>query len=466
MPDFKTTFLRNFRKVLLASAAGLFLSPIVVTAQEAKGSNDPDPVLAIVGTQPIHESYVQRSIRALNLGDQIDVRSRTDEFLESVIREEILFQYALKELARDPSWRDEVKGAIVQKLIEVQIQAGIEVSDEDARAYYESTKPNLGGEHVTLYDISFKDRETCDTQFENIKTLVDFQRVAAEHHVDPELAELRGEVGFLMTRHVAFGYGPQLEGLDENTPHKIINGVNCHAVWFTDRQDLPVPTFEELRDRLKAGLKAGAEAEKLQTLLASAQSSVGITRVGKEAAGQSSNETTESPSYSEFSFKLTNNKGSEVDQRIFAGKNLVIMFGFTHCPEVCPTTLFEMSHWQKAIGKNADGTVFAFVSIDPERDTPEILDTYVNHFSDRIVALTGKPEEVAKLTSRFDVQVRRVPLDDGGYTMDHSSQAFLINQNGEIVDTIAFMEDSESAVRKVQALVEGKGSRHSQVQQN
>ena len=451
MHRFRPSLVNQFRNTLLATIVSSAFWSGFVMAQD-KG-NEPDPILAIVGNQPIHESYVQRSIRELDLGDQIDVRSRDREFLESVIREEILFQYALGELENDPDWRDTVKGAIVQKLIENQILSGTEVSDEEAKAYYLATKPNLGGEHITLYDIRFEDRKTCDEQYSQIKTLEDFQQVASKFHVDPELAGLRGEVGFLMTRHVAFGYGPQLDGLDENTPHLIMNGIDCHIVWFTDRQDLPVPTFEELRERLKAGLKAGAEAEKLQALLAKAQSSIGITRTGDDDINSGEDGQSAAGVQPGQSFTLLNNKGEEVDQKLFTDKNLVIMFGFTHCPEVCPTTLFEMSHWQQSIGEHAGNTVFAFVSVDPERDTPSVLNTYVNHFSDTIVGLTGKPEEIAKLTSRFGVQVRRVPLDDGGYTMDHSSQAFLVNRRGEMVDTIQFMEETDSAVRKLRELV-------------
>ena len=296
-------------------------------------------------------------------------------------------------------------------------------------------------------------------QFEDIKTLADFKQVAKQYHTDPELAELEGEVGFLMTRHIAFGYGPQLDGLDENTPHKIMNGVDCHIVWLTDREILPIPSFEELRERLKAGLQAGAQSEKLQTLLANAEGSVGVTRIGNEppaaseqVASQPQAENSPAP------FALVNHKNETVDQSLFEGRHHVVMFGFTHCPEVCPTTLFEMSYWQTALGDDAKDIVFAFVSVDPERDTPEILNTYVNAFSESIIGLTGSPKEVASLMSRFGVKVQRVPLSDGGYTMDHTSSVFLVDQAGEIKDTIAFMEDNDSAVRKLNDLLGGNAN--------
>ncbi len=445
-----------FRLGIVGYTAIALMTGRPASAQEVDISKTEDPVVAIVGTHPILESYVQRTIRELTLGDQIDVRSRQPEFLNSIIREEVLFQYALKILGNNPDWRNEVKAAVVQKLIESEVRASSQVSDEEARQYYLATKPNLGGEHIALYDIRFAERKTCETQLEGITTLDDFKRVAKKYHTDPELAELEGEVGFLMTRHIAFGYGPQLEDLEENTPHKIMNGVDCHIVWFTDREEIPVPSFEELKDRLKAGLQAGAESERLQTLLAMAEGSVGVTRLGDEP--RQTNEPAESSTVSSPSpFKLVNHKGKTVDQTLFEGRHHVIMFGFTHCPEVCPTTLFEMAHWQNALGEAANDIVFAFVSVDPERDTPQILNTYVNAFSETITGLTGSPEEVAKLMSRYDVKAQRVPLDDGGYTMDHTSSVFLLDQSGNIKDTIGFMEDNDSAIRKLQSLLDDNG---------
>ena len=444
----------SFRLGLVGYTAMALMWCPPTSAQETEPAANEDPVVAIVGTQPILESYVQRTIRELTLGDQIDVRSRQDEFLNSIIREEVLFQYALSNLGKNPQWRDELKAAVVQKLIESEVRSNTEVSDEEAREYYLATKPNLGGEHITLYDIRFADRTTCDAQYDSIKTLDDFKQAAKQYHADPELAELEGEVGFLMTRHIAFGYGPQLDGLAENTPHKIMNGVDCHIVWLTDRETLPVPSFDELRERLKAGLQQGAQSEKLQALLARAEGSVGVTRIGDEQI-QAGEQVDSEPEISNTPapFKLVNHKNETVDQSLFNGRYHVVMFGFTHCPEVCPTTLFEMSYWQTALGEAAKDIVFAFVSVDPERDTPEILNTYVNAFSESITGLTGSPEEVANLMSRFDIKVQRVPLSDGGYTMDHTSSVFLVDQTGEIRDTIAFREDNDSAIRKLNDLL-------------
>lgn len=94
-------------------------------------------------------------------------------------------------------------------------------------------------------------------------------------------------------------------------------------------------------------------------------------------------------------FSLVNHRGERVTQDTFKGKPTVYFFGFTHCPEVCPTTLFEMSQHLKELGPDADRLNVVFVTVDPEWDTPELLKTYLESFDPRIVAFTGTPEEMA-----------------------------------------------------------------------
>jgi len=280
VPEELSNWRTGFCRSIAISAVAALLSTQPAGAQTTgNAATDDDPVVAIVGTQPILESYVQRSIRELVLGNQIDVRSRRSDFIDSIIREEVLFQYALKTLGDDPQWRDAVKAMIVQKLLETRIRDKTQVSDEDAKAYYIASTQDTDGEHINLFDIKFADRRTCEAQLKAIKTLDDFKRVARQFHVDPELAASEGGLGVVMTSTLIFGYGPQLKGLAENTPHKIINDGACHIVWITDRELLSTPAFEEVRERIKGGLRAGAEAELLEALLQEAENSVSVTRI-------------------------------------------------------------------------------------------------------------------------------------------------------------------------------------------
>jgi len=152
-------------------------------------------------------------------------------------------------------------------------------------------------------------------------------------------------------------------------------------------------------------------------------------------------------------FALIDASGKPVDQTILTGHPSMLFFGFTHCPEVCPTTMGEMASWLDALGAEAQDLQAYFVTVDPERDTPQILGEYVGWISDRITGLTGSPEEVAKAAKSWGVFYQKVPLEGGDYTMDHTASVFLVDSDGEFQGTIAYREDSATALGKLRNLL-------------
>lgn len=144
--------------------------------------------------------------------------------------------------------------------------------------------------------------------------------------------------------------------------------------------------------------------------------------------------------------------GETVTQEDFADKPKAIFFGFTYCPDVCPTTLFELSTYLEQLGPLADDIHVLMVTIDPERDTPEFLEQYVAAFSDDIVGLTGTQDAVDEAVANYRVYARRVELDDGDYTMDHTASIFLMNEENQLVGTIAYQENPETALPKLERL--------------
>ncbi len=152
-------------------------------------------------------------------------------------------------------------------------------------------------------------------------------------------------------------------------------------------------------------------------------------------------------------FSLVNQDGQPVDQTIFDDKPYAIFFGFTHCPEICPTSLYEMAGWIGALGPEADKMGFAFVTVDPERDTPEILKDYVSVFSDKIIGLTGSEEQVQATVKSYGVLAERVPLEDDDYTMNHTASVFLMNADGSFRGTISYGEDADVAQEKLSNLI-------------
>ena len=132
-------------------------------------------------------------------------------------------------------------------------------------------------------------------------------------------------------------------------------------------------------------------------------------------------------------FQLTDQSGQTVTDKNLLGKPTIIFFGFTHCPDVCPTSLFEISEVLRAMGPDAGKVNAYFISVDPERDTTAAMKDYLSSFDPTLKGLTGTPEEIAKVISAYRVYAKKVPLKDGDYTMDHTALIYLMDRNGKFV---------------------------------
>jgi cytochrome oxidase Cu insertion factor (SCO1/SenC/PrrC family) len=155
----------------------------------------------------------------------------------------------------------------------------------------------------------------------------------------------------------------------------------------------------------------------------------------------------------EPSFHLTSSSGAPVDETTMRGRPYAAFFGFTQCPQVCPATLLELTRAVEALGPDASKTAILFVSLDPERDTPEALSGFVAPFDGRVVALTGSAQELARAAQSFRVYFRKSALDGGGYTIDHTTLVYLVDAHGRLRDSISFMDRGDMAIRKLRAFV-------------
>ncbi len=156
-------------------------------------------------------------------------------------------------------------------------------------------------------------------------------------------------------------------------------------------------------------------------------------------------------------FQLTDHRGRAVTERDFRGKPMAVFFGFTYCPDVCPTTLGDMTRMMEALGPDADRIQWVFVSVDAERDTPEAMARYLESFDPRIVGLAGSEQQIAEAARNFRVYYQRVPLDGGGYTMDHSASVFLLDAAGRFAGTIDYKESDRVAEEKLRLLLAHPG---------
>ena len=128
---------------------------------------------------------------------------------------------------------------------------------------------------------------------------------------------------------------------------------------------------------------------------------------------------------------LVDHSGAPRTLADYAGKVVVVFFGFTQCPDVCPTSLAEMAQVMEKLGEDAEQVQVLMVTVDPERDTPEVLRQYVTAFDPRFVGLTGTPEQIKQTAASFKVYYAKAQREGGDYTMDHTAAFYLLDKQGE-----------------------------------
>lgn len=148
-------------------------------------------------------------------------------------------------------------------------------------------------------------------------------------------------------------------------------------------------------------------------------------------------------------FQLTDQNGKAVTDKNLKGKPTLIFFGYTHCPDVCPTSLFEMSEVLRAMGKDADKVNAVFISVDPERDTPATMRDYLSSFDPHLEGLSGDPAETAKVITSYRVYAKKVPTKDGDYTMDHTALIYLMDREGRFVSPFNLKRSPEETATEL-----------------
>lgn len=148
-------------------------------------------------------------------------------------------------------------------------------------------------------------------------------------------------------------------------------------------------------------------------------------------------------------FQLTDQHGKAVTEKNLKGKPTLIFFGYTHCPDVCPTSLFEISEVLRAMGQDADKVNAVFISVDPERDTPATMKDYLSSFDPHLEGLSGDPAETAKVITSYRVYAKKVPTKDGDYTMDHTALIYLMDRDGRFVSPFNLKRTPEEAAAEL-----------------
>jgi protein SCO1/2 len=148
-------------------------------------------------------------------------------------------------------------------------------------------------------------------------------------------------------------------------------------------------------------------------------------------------------------FKLIDQNNKPITEQDFKGQPFLVFFGFTHCPDVCPTTLFEVSEIFRALGPDAKNLRAMFVTVDPERDTPAVMKDYLSSFDPRIVGVTGDVDAITAAEKAYRVYAKKVPTDGGGYTMDHTAIVYLMSKDGRFVAPFNMKRRPEEAAAEL-----------------
>jgi len=153
-------------------------------------------------------------------------------------------------------------------------------------------------------------------------------------------------------------------------------------------------------------------------------------------------------------FSLVEANGEPITERAFAGRPTALFFGFTQCPEVCPVSLYEVSTLMDELGAERRDLQAFFISVDPERDTPEVLESYISPFAENIRGITGDLPGILALAKAWGIHVEKLPLADGDYTVDHTASVILVDRAGKFRGTIAYRENHETALEKLKLIVD------------
>jgi protein SCO1 len=148
-------------------------------------------------------------------------------------------------------------------------------------------------------------------------------------------------------------------------------------------------------------------------------------------------------------FRLEDQNGRAVTDQDMKGRPFLVFFGYTHCPDICPTTLFDMSQVLQKLGPDADRTGALFITVDPERDTPAVLKDYLSNFDPHLRGLTGDQSAVNAALKAYRVYAKKVPLEHGDYTMDHTAIVYLMDKDGRFVAPFNLKETPDAAAAEL-----------------
>jgi len=250
-----------------------------------------DDTLAIINDYQLKMSDVNALISTLPLGDQVSIRSDPEKFAESLIQEEVLFQFALKDSSEnDPELREELKELIVNHVIDKFVTQKVAVSDAEIEEFYDSNTSAIRGETVQVSHILTETKEECTALFARLEQGESFAELATQYSIHERSAANGGALGSMMNHDGPLGFEQELFEIPENEYKLYESSDGCHIVVITGRETPPLPPLENVKPGIENLLKREKEIEALQTLIERAHSSIEVIRPGVSEEAQESTE--------------------------------------------------------------------------------------------------------------------------------------------------------------------------------
>jgi peptidyl-prolyl cis-trans isomerase C len=242
---------------------------------------DEDPVLAVVNGHEIHRSYVYEQLEALPLGDQIEIRAQFDRFTDSIVREEVLFQFMIaSDFAHQARLREAIKTTVVNHLIERYVTSRINVTDDEIRKYYNDNAGAIRDENVRVSQILLERRSECTSLMATIDSDTSFAAAARAHSLHRESADKGGDIGLYMNHNGPLGFETQFFDIEAGDMRVFESADGCHLVRIMERVTPPMPPLEQVAPRIRTLIERQQQTELLGALIEKASATVGIT--GKE----------------------------------------------------------------------------------------------------------------------------------------------------------------------------------------
>ncbi len=263
-----------------ASLVGVVIvAALTALTSNTRATEDDDPVLAVVNGHELRLSFVYEQIESMPLGDQLLLRQERDRFVESLIREEILFQSMLiSDFASEPNLRDEVKRATVEHLIKRHVTDRIQVSEAALEAYYREHLSVIRGEEARASQILLDDPAHCEELRRSLNSMAEFETAARQWSKDRQSAARGGDLGAFMNHAGPYGFETQLFEMQPGETRVFESPSGCHVVMLTEKITPPAPTFAEVRARIHELLERQREAQLLTELLEQSERAVTVER--------------------------------------------------------------------------------------------------------------------------------------------------------------------------------------------